>query len=206
MIVKRLSPIVVTLLLAACAGPESDAPTAAAGGDPEAAATGEWQVLFDGSGLDAFTPSGDANWTIEGATVRANTGTGYLVTNDRFGDFELEAEFWVDVPANSGIFIRCADAENINATACYEVNIFDTRPDPTYRTGGIVDVASPKSEMNAAGRWNRFVIAAEGATLRVDFNGVRTVDVEDSRLADGVIGFQYGAGTVIFRNLRIRRL
>jgi len=40
--------------------------------------------------------------------------------------------------ANSGIFIRCEDPKKPGAKICYECNIFDTWPDPSYGTGAIV--------------------------------------------------------------------
>jgi len=97
-------------------------------------------------------------------------------------------------------------AQDVTATSCYEVNIYDTRPDQTYRTGGIVDVASPQAFVHAADRWNTFRIAAEGAQLTVELNGVVLVDTEDTRLTSGHIGLQRAAGTVMFRNVRIRPL
>jgi len=163
-----------------------------------------WITIFDGSDLDALDAVGDANWTIEEDTVRADDGEGFLVTTETFDDFELEAEFWADVPANSGIFVRCPDAQDISAETCYEVNIFDTRPDQTYRTGSIVDVASPRAFVHAADRWNSFRIAADGTHLTVELNGIVLVDTEDDRFASGHIGLQRAAGTIMFRNVRIR--
>jgi len=70
---------------------------------------GGFTTLFDGKNLDAFNKVGDANWTIVDGVVQADKGMGgYLVTKQSYGDFEIKAEFWVDTPANSGIFIRCA--------------------------------------------------------------------------------------------------
>ena len=148
---------------------------------------------------------GNANWELADGAVQADSGSGFLVTPESYADFELTLEFWVDEPANSGIFIRCADAQSIRDTNCYEVNIYDTRPDQAYRTGGIVHVASPTSVINAGGRWNTYQIVARGQRLAVTLNGIRVVEVEDSQFADGPIALQYGAGVVKFRNVRIRR-
>lgn len=162
-----------------------------------------WVTLFDGGDLDAFDAIGDANWTIEEDAVRADEGEGFLVTKETFDDFELEAGFWADGPANSGVFIRCTDAQDVSAQTCYEVNIFDTRPDQTYRTGSIVDVASPRVFVNAADRWNSIRIAADGGHLTVELNGIALVDTEDSQFASGHVGLQRAAGTIRFRNVRI---
>lgn len=165
-----------------------------------------WTTLFDGASLDGWNVLGDANWELADGAVQADSGSGFLVTENSYSDFELTLEFWVDEPANSGIFIRCADPRAVRDTNAYEVNIYDTRADQTYRTGGIVHIASPMSVVNAGGRWNTYQIVAEGSQLRVTLNGTRMVDVEDSQFADGPIALQYGAGIVKFRNVRIRAL
>ena len=171
-----------------------------------ASQSAQWTTLFDGSNLDAFTPIGDANWRLEDGAVQANSGSGFLVTNESYADFELNLEFWVDEPANSGIFIRCADAESVNDRNSYEVNIYDTRADQTYRTGGIVHIAPPASVIMTGGQWNSYEILARGSRLTVTLNGQPMVDIEDTQFTDGPIALQYGAGTVKFRNVTIRPL
>ena len=170
------------------------------------AAQGEWTTLFDGSTLDGWNVLGNANWELEDGAVQADSGSGFLVTPRSYTDFELTLEFWVDEPANSGIFIRCADPQSVRDTNAYEVNIYDTRADQTYRTGGIVHIAAPASVINAGGRWNTYEIVAQGSRLRVTLNDTEMVDVEDSQFAGGPIALQYGAGVVKFRNVRIRTL
>jgi hypothetical protein len=67
-----------------------------------------WKPLFDGSGLTSFKPVGDANWRVEGNTVVADKGSGFLVTKDDYGDFTFRAEFYAESDTNSGVFIRCS--------------------------------------------------------------------------------------------------
>jgi len=167
-------------------------------------AAGGWTMLFNGSNLNAFNPIGNANWKVADGVVEANSGTGFLVTKSSYGDFELKLEFWVDDAANSGVFIRCSNPQMIDANNAYEVNIYDKRPDQSYRTGGIVDVAKPLSVINTDGKWNTYEITARGPRMIVTLNGTRTVDVENSKLARGPIALQYGAGIVKFRNVQIR--
>jgi hypothetical protein len=166
----------------------------------------DFTVLFDGSDLDNFNPIGDANWEIVDGVVQADSGGGFLVTNESYSDFHLTLDFWVDEPANSGIFVRCADAESVNDRNSYEVNIYDTRADQTYRTGGIVHIAAPASVVMTGGRWNSYDIRVEGSRILVTLNGLPMVDVEDTQFADGPIALQYGLGVVKFRNVRIREL
>jgi hypothetical protein len=171
-----------------------------------AQAQGGWKTLFDGTSLKGWNVVGDANWEVVDNVVQANKGSGFLVTPDSYGDFEFSAEFWVSEDANSGVFLRCQDPKTITQTNAYEVNIFDKRPDQTYRTGGIVDLAKPASVIMTGGKWNTFDITARGTKLTVVLNGTKMVDVDDSKHARGPIALQYGAGTVKFRNVRVRTL
>jgi hypothetical protein len=125
-----------------------------------------WVVLFDGKSLDHWNKIGDANWRIEDGAVVADKGNGFLVSKTTYGDFQLRAEFWVDDDANSGIFIRCTDPEKVTGNNAYEVNIWDRRPDPSYGTGAIVNVAKVSPMPKAAGKWNVYEIVAKGSTFR----------------------------------------
>jgi hypothetical protein len=167
-----------------------------------------WLDLFDGSDLNFWDIAGDANWRVEdGAAVAdSSSAPSYLVSKQSYGNFELELEFWVNTEANSGVFLRCEDPTAPSDTSCYEVNIYDTRPDQTYRTGSIVNVAEPAEFIYTGGQWNRYEIRADGGHLQVTLNGRDMVDTEDSRLAAGPVALQYGSGTVRFRNVRLRPL
>ena len=168
-------------------------------------------ALIDGtSGLENWERVGEANWRAADGAIVADKKTGkeisYLVSKKPYTDFAIHAEFWVSDDANSGIFLRCADPKNIDSKTCYEVNIYDKRPDPSFGTGAIVDVASVSPMPKAGGKWNTYEITAKGSHLTVTLNGVRTADANDSRLASGPFALQYDAGTVKFRNVRIRPL
>src|SRR5262245_3152487 len=169
------------VLLVACAGERSD--------------TGakSWRTLLNGSDLSGWDVVGDANWRVEDRAARADrsTAASFLVSKDRFADFDLELEFWVDSQANSGVFLRCQHPATIADTSCYEVNIFDARPDQTYRTGSIVNVAEPAEFVYTGGQWNRMNITAGGGQLQVTLNGRSMVDTKDSRFSNGPIALQY---------------
>jgi hypothetical protein len=186
--------------LAAC----SQGSEPAGGAAPAASAAGDWTTLFDGKSLDGWTKNGDANWQLTDNAVMADGGTGFLLTAKTYADFDLTLEFFVSPDANSGVFLRCAKPAEIGAATCYEVNIFDQRPDPAYRTGAIVDVAKPSVTLETGNKWNNYEISAHGKHLVVKLNGQTTVDVEDDKFAAGPIALQYGAGHVMFRNVRIR--
>jgi hypothetical protein len=171
-------------------------------------------TLFDGKNLDNFTQIGNANWKLVDGDVEANMGSGFLVTKESYGDFEVRVEFWVNDDANSGVFIRCEDPAKVSGQTSYEVNIFDKRPDSSYGTGAIVNVAKVSPMPKAGGKWNTYDTTAKGSQFTVVLNGVTTVNgATDSKHKSGHIALQYGAGNpgdgpgiVKFRKVEIRRL
>jgi hypothetical protein len=170
-----------------------------------------WVTLVDTGKMGDWDEVGKANWAMKDGILTADKLTegkdpGYLVTKTSYNDFQIKAEFWADEEANSGIFIRCDQSKKIDAKICYEVNIYDKRPDPSYGTGGIVDVAKVDPMPKAAGKWNTYEITAQGSHLVVVLNGQKTVDVQDSKHASGPFALQYGSGTIKFRKVQIKPL
>ena len=167
---------------------------------------GAMATLSDGTNIENFDQAGNANWRVGERTIYADRGVGFLVTRQSYGDFRLRAEVWVDDIANSGIFIRCDDPQEPGANTCYEVNIWDTRPDPAYGTGAIVNVAKVSPMPKAGLKWNVMEIEAKGPQLTVTLNGQQTVSVRDEKHARGRIAFQYGQGVVRWRKIEIQPL
>jgi hypothetical protein len=173
---------------------------------------GGWATMLDGTSLANWNQVGDANWRIADGAVVADKGTGFLVSKEQYGDFEIKAEFYAETDTNSGVFLRCQDPKKPSAETCYEVNIWDIRPKPEYGTGAIVDVAKVDPMPKAGGRWNTYHITAKGDHFVVELNGVRTVDVRNAKHARGLIGLQHAKGVkddlspVKFRRVEIRPL
>ena len=171
----------------------------------------KWITLIDGTtGLENFIRVGDANWRGVDSAIQADQKTdkaaSFLVTKNSYTDFRIRAEFWVSDDANSGIYMRCADIKNLTDRTCYEANIFDQRPDPTFGTGSIVHL-SPVSPMpKAGGKWNTYDVTVKGSRVTVRLNGVVTADIQDSKLTTGPIALQYAAGVVKFRKVQITPL
>ena len=165
-------------------------------------------ILFDGTSLSAWDQVGDANWTIVDGAVQATEGKGgHLVSKESFGDFELTAEFWVETAkTNSGVFIRCQDPTTIGAKTCYEINIWDGRPEQDFATGGIVNVAKVMTPVKTAGQWSTIVIIARGPRMTVMVNGTKTAEGEHTQFARGPVTLQFGGpGAVKFRKVQVTR-
>lgn len=175
-----------------------------------------WTTLIDGDkGLDNFNRIGDANWRAEDGTIVADKGKGgHLVSKKSYKDFQLKVEFWAADDTNSGIFIRAQDPNKIGAKNAYEVNIFDQRPGQEYATGAIVYIAKVPVPIiyRAGGKWNTYEITAKGSQLTVVFNGVQTVNIQNSQYAQGPFSLQFGnrgkqpGGPIKWRMVQIKEL
>ena len=147
-----------------------------------------WVQLFDGKTMGDWTAIGEANWRVEdGALVADKAARPAATWSPRNSDknYMIYAEFWADEKANSGIFIRCKDPKAIGAKTCYEVNIFDMRPDPSYGTGSIVYFAEVNPMPKAAGKWNTLRDHRRGRQLVVTLNGQKTVDIRNGMFEEG---------------------
>ena len=202
---RRLSVPALAAGLFACALAAIQFPSTALG------QTGEgWVQLFDGKTLGDWDKVGESNWRVEDGAIVADKvtskGAAHLVSKTKYKDFMIHVEFWASDDANSGIFLRCQDPTTITDRSCYEANIFDTRKDPTYGTGGIVNFAEVNPMPKAGGKWNTFEITAKGRTITVVLNGQKTVELHNGLFADGVITLQHGAGVMKFRKVAIKPL
>ena len=163
--------------------------------------------LIDGVSLNGWNIIGNANWLIGNGIVEGNKPNGFLVSTKTYKNFVIKAEFWAESNTNSGIFIRCQDPQKVSQYTCYEINIYDARPEQAYATGAIVDVAKVDPVPKAGGRWNSMEITANGSHFKVVLNGAVTVaDGQDSKYVDGPIAIQSAGGVVKFRKLQIKPL
>jgi len=168
--------------------------------------SGDWTEM-SGS-FNGWDRVGDANWRIENGEFVADSASGvsHLVTKESYSDFQIQLEFWNHEGANSGVFMRITDPANITDRSAYEANIYDDRPDQSGRTGGIPNFLAPTRVIDTWDQWNTYDINMEGNHIVVKLNGVTTIDSTDDNFSSGPISLQYGAGTIKFRNVKIRRL
>ena len=168
-----------------------------------------WTTLVDnGKGLENFDQFRQANWQVKDEAIFADSGgkdPAYLVSKKTYKDFEMRVEFWASHDANSGVFLRCQNRSDVGDETCYEANIFDQRPDQTHATGAIVKVAAvAQPAPKVGGKWSVYEITANGPQLTVVLNGMKTVDVRDTKFASGPIALQWGRGTIKFRKVEIK--
>ena len=170
-----------------------------------------WTTLFDGKNLDNWDQVGGSNWHVVDGAVVADTMAdkkvaGYLVSKNSYKNFILRVEFSPSDNANSGIYFRCLDPKKITDRTCYEANIFDQRPDPSYGTGAITRYVEIDPMPKAGGKWNTFEITAKGRDITVVLNGQTTAKLRNGMFDEGPIALQHGAGAIKFRKVEIKPL
>ena len=205
-------------------------PTAEAAGEK----ADEWTVLFDGSSLDGWKALGHPEaFSLQQGTLFCDGSGGQLLyyAPRRFQDFELEGEVKLSPGANSGVFFRIADLDDVVQTGI-EMQVLDSHgkvePDK-HDFGAIYDLREPSANAaRPAGEWNHFVIYAQGPMIRVVLNGQQVVDLDlrrwntagrnpdgtpnkfsrpySSMTHAGYIGLQDHGNPVWYRNLKIREL
>jgi hypothetical protein len=178
---------------------------------PARAQSGEgWTVLLDADNMGDWEKVGETNWRMEdGALVadkRTSEAPAFLVSKEKYKDFELYVEFWASDDANSGVFLRCFEPPKITDRLCYEANIFDQREDPSYGTGGVVRFSEVDPMPKAGGKWNTYEITADGRDITVVLNSETTAKLRNGMFEEGPIALQHGSGTVKFRKVAIRPL
>ena len=167
----------------------------------------EWVTLFDGTDLNQFTQVGEAQWNIIDDYVEADGYQwSYLVTKESYGDFQLKLEFWPSQDANSGVYIRCQNRDEIKAESGYEINIYDTNENPDNRTGSIIHFTPPLTAIEAGSQWNTYEIIAKGSHIVVHLNDTLVADLEDQSYASGPIALQNNGGLIRFRNVQVKPL
>src|SRR5262249_37920628 len=133
---------------------------------------GGWGNLFGGQGLGQWGSGGGAEWDLAGGGVIAGQmtdkkGACYSVRQKNFKNFIVRVEFWSSHDANSGIYFRCLDPKKITDRTCYEANIFDERPDPSYGTGAITRYVEINPMPKAGEKWNTYEVTANGRDISV---------------------------------------
>jgi hypothetical protein len=177
---------------------------------PAASQDTGWITLFDGKNLDEWSQVGESNWHIEEGVVIADKmpgkEAGYLVSKKSYKNFIVRVEFWPSDDANSGIYFRCLDPKKITDRTCYEANIFDQRPDPSYGTGAITRYVEINPMPKVGGKWNTYEVTANGRDITVVLNGQVTAKLRNGMFDEGPISLQHGAGAIKFRKVEVKPL
>lgn len=128
--------------------------------------------LFNGKDLSGWKPrslKARNGWVVkDGILTNAMPGTD-LLTERKFGDFQLHVEFRYPAKSNSGVYLR----------GRYELQIednFGQEPD-SHKIGGVYGFLTPSvNAARPAGDWQTFHVTLVGRTLTVVHNDERVID------------------------------
>jgi hypothetical protein len=175
-------------------------------------------------------PSG---WRVENGTLAKEGSIGDIVSRDEFGDFELQLEWKIGEAGNSGIFYRGTEEYDHIYWSAPEYQLLDDikGADNTTRLtcagAAYALYPSPEGHLKPVGQWNATRIVARGAHVEHWLNGVKLLEYElwspdwearvkaskfaaypnFGRAKRGHVAMQGDhAGTLAFRNIRIREL
>jgi len=172
-----------------------------------------WSSLLPGPALKGWRAEGHANWTVENGVLVGRPGAGGaagdLYTVRQWADFELEAEWKMRWPGNSGIWFRVNGPET-----GYQADILDdavTLSGSLYCMGKAFIAENRDHSTVNHDDWNRTRILARGDEFVIEQNGKKVVEVRDHTFpGPGSIGIQVHAGRdfqlmeVRVRTLRLR--
>jgi glucose/arabinose dehydrogenase len=184
-----------------------------------------WTSLFNGRNLDGWETRDGASTVLvdDGAMVAFHQDTKaftYLATKKTYGDFILELDVKVVGDLNSGILLRGNSSPSVRDGNLHGYQMEIDQSERQW-TGGIYEEAGRgwlyslegKDDARKAYRasdWNHYRVEAIGEHFRIWVNGVPTLNMADTKTAEGVIGIKIhklsqggGGGSVSIRNVRI---
>jgi hypothetical protein len=194
-----------------------------------------WRLLFDGettSGWRGFRqgkmPDG---WKAVAGELTRVGRAGDIVTADEFGDFDLKIDWKLTPNANSGIFFRVTEDDEVMWHTAPELQIIDNAYKeplkPTQLAGANYDLHAPaRDATRPVGSWNTTRLLVRGSHVEHWLNDVKVVEyelwspdwerlVQASKFKDfpryarakrGHIGLQDHGDRVAFRNIKILEL
>jgi hypothetical protein len=179
-------------------------------------ASAVWQSLMDGRTLNGWRPDGQAGWTVENGAILGRQGPGAaggnLYTLQQWANFELELEFRVRWPANSGIWFRRSESQ-----PGYQADILDQPSYPDTFSGSLwamgAGFLAKNTDPNSVRKdeWNRLRIRAACEAIIIGLNGKAIVKTSDRRFQQpGSIGIevhpgeQFRAMEISVRQIRLK--
>ena len=173
--------------------------------------------LFNGKDLSGWSIQNNGQFEVEDGVLTINRGTGWLRSNERYGDFELIMEFrFMEKAANSGIFVRTEAGSKSDENGWpengYQIQTMDTLagiplahmiPYGAPEFDHISDMRALKKSYKPHGQWQTYNIIAIGENIWVRLNGVLITAATSIKNIDGHIGIQGEHGLLEFRKIDI---
>ena len=168
---------------------------------------GKTQKLFNGKDLAGWKFEGENQWKVINGILTSEKSGVNLVTEEKFTDFKLHAEFRYPEGSNSGLYLR----------GRYEVQIADNKgSEPSsILFAGVYGLLTPNEMVaKAAGEWQTYDITLTGRKVTIVANGKTVISeqnipgmtggaLDNDEAAPGPIMIQGDHGPIEFRKLEI---
>ena len=154
-------------------------------------APGEWKTLFDGKTTKGWHSYGktqaDPQWEVKDGALhldKSKGGSGDLLTDGVYGNFDLTLEWKISPKGNSGILFYVQEDTTQYKEAYYtgpEMQVLDNDGHSDgkihkHRAGDLYDlIACSKESVRPVGEWNEVEIYSKDGTLKLFLNGVNVV-------------------------------
>ncbi len=192
-----------------------------------------WKLLFDGKTTDGWrsyrADTINSNWkVVDGALVRTGNGAGDIITDDKYGAFELKIQFKISPSGNSGIMYHVTEDGEVSYHTGPEVQIIDNaKKEWKIKAGWLYELYSADVDTcKPAGEWNEFHLLVSPKKCVHTMNGtkyceyVKGSDDWNARVAAskfskwknfgkaeaGHICLQDHGNDVAFRDIKVREL
>ena len=178
----------------------------------------KWTTLFNKKDLTGWKIYGTEKWYVENGELICESGPdkeyGYLGTNQKFKNFELNLQFKQEANGNSGVFFH----SSIEGTkvAGWQAEVAP----PGHSTGGIYEsygrgwLIKPTEDKDKAlkmGEWNEMKVKVVGNNVKTYLNGTEMITFTDDKIGsiDGIIALQIHSGggiKVKWRKIKVREM
>jgi hypothetical protein len=200
---------------------------------PEETKSG-WKLLFDGqttSGWHNFkSKTIRSGWQVKDGVLACTdpNNAGDIVTDGKYGWFELSLDYNLSKGGNSGVMFHVADDGEATWHSGPEVQLYDHWASPGVQISGYLYelYASEKDASKPAGEWNHLRIMIDKDKCFTELNGVRYYEFvlgsDDfkarvakskfsafpnfGKLEKGTIAIQGDHGVVSFKNIKLREI
>ena len=116
-------------------------------------------------------PDGKNGWKVVDGVLTNTPPSSDLVSDQKFGDFDLHYEYRIPKDSNSGLYLR----------GRYEIQIMDSfgKQPESHQDGAIYGQVQPATiASKPVGEWNVMDVKLVGQHVTVTQNGKKTIDAE----------------------------
>lgn len=180
-----------------------------------------WKPLFNGKDLSGWKAYGNEKWIVENGAILGESAAnkyGYLVTDQKFRDFDLRVQFKGEASGNSGLFFHCRITGTSETGPDIQGIQAEVDPTPGHHTGGLYEsggrgwLIQPTAAGEKAlksGEWNALEVSAHGNHIVTRLNGIEIVNYHDAapKFTEGSIALQIHTGggvKVLWKDIDIR--